>query len=227
MTDTIYYFLKVKGEMINVSTNEITKFSDLNKLMKSELNDLNINYNDTLKNQLEEADEIFGNFGASYNGQVSGYAVSDRFAYMRDRYGSYTYESGKVLSGFSHLLQSNYGGANDCTLVAITEIANWYRSNGKSNIPSSTYDIYADVLSNGEAHGYTTTGGTNPTKIDNIVEDSFSDWGYYSNHTVAVYGYKEYSVADFLQVSDYWTTSSRFIHWQQMWNEIGSVTKIN
>jgi hypothetical protein len=50
--------------------------------------------------------------------------------------------------------------------------------------------------------------------------------GYYSNHSISVFGYKKYDVADFLMVKDNWTTSTRYIHWQQMIDEIGSVTKM-
>ena len=114
----------------------------------------------------------------------------------------------------------------------------------------------------GKKHGYTTSGGTNPTVIDNIIEDSFKKWGYtvsasntyvwsfstftnqidspnsnpvlfniatgyYGDHTITVIGYAEYDVADFLMVKDNWSTSTRYVHWQQMWNEIGSVTTVN
>lgn len=198
--------------------------------------------------------------GKEYSGQLEGYALSDHIAYMADRYSSYTYKRGYSLTGFTGLDMSKFGGDNDCTLVSITAIANWYRSI-YPNIPSSTSDIYKDVLEIGKKHGYTTSGGTDPTKIDNIVEDVFKKWGYtvnatntylwsfstftdqinepnynpllfniatgyYASHTVTVIGYRDFDVADFLMVKDNWSTSTRYIHWQQMWNEFGSVTII-
>ncbi|MFD1956653.1 hypothetical protein ACFSL6_21330 [Paenibacillus thailandensis] len=125
------------------------------------------------------------------------------------------------------------------------------------DIPNTASSIYADVLVEAKNHGYTTSSGTPPTNIDNIIEDSFSGWGYggnatneyvwgfstfvneidnerpllynlgtcyYKNHTVSVFGYKEYDVAKFLMVKDNWSTSTRYIHYQQMINEFGSVT---
>lgn len=198
--------------------------------------------------------------GQEYSGQLEGYAISDHITYMADRYGNYSYESGKSLSGFVGLNMNNYGGNNDCSLVSITAVANWYRSI-YPNIPSSISDIYNDVLEVGKKHGYTTTVGTDPTKIDDIIEDSFKKWGYtidatnsyillfntfkeqinepnanpllfniatgyYASHTVTVIGYRDYDVADFLMVKDNWSTSTRYIHWQQMWNEFGSITII-
>lgn len=199
--------------------------------------------------------------GNNYSGQLNGYVISDRFTYMKDRYGSYSYEGGSSLSGFTGLDMDDYGGSNDCSLVSITAVAKYYRST-YPNIPSSTSDIYDDVLAVGKEHGYTTSGGTNPTVIDNIIEDSFKKWGYtvsasntyvwsfstftnqidspnsnpvlfniatgyYADHTITVIGYVEYDVADFLMVKDNWSTSTRYVHWQQMWNEIGSVTTVN
>ncbi|MBN4051079.1 hypothetical protein JYU01_02155, partial [bacterium AH-315-L21] len=147
-----------------------------------------------------------------------------------------------------------------CSLVSITTMANWYYKQGLTKIPSTPSDIYDDVLAIAESDGYTPSGGTNPTKIDNIIEDTFSEWGYsvnasniyvwsfstftseidanrplmynlttgyYAYHSISVYGYKEYDVADFLMVKDNWSTATRFIHWAQMINEIGSVTKMN
>ena len=88
----------------------------------SEARSLNIK----LKEIIAESHTKSGN----YNGQLSGYVISDRFAYMNDRYGSYTYENSGSLSGFVGLNMANFGGSNDndCSLVSITAVANWYRS---------------------------------------------------------------------------------------------------
>ena len=211
--------------------------------------------NKVLKNIITES-----HMGKEYDGQLEGYAISNHITYMADRYTDYEYERGYELIGFVGLDMSKFGGDNDCTLVSITAVANWYRST-YPNIPDSTSEIYNDVLEIGKKHGYTTSGGTDPTKIDNIVEDVFKKWGYtidasntyawsfntfveqinqpnynpllfniatgyYASHTVTVIGYRDYNVADFLLVKDNWSTSTRYIHYQQMWNELGSVTII-
>ncbi|MEQ6391350.1 hypothetical protein RZN22_18950 [Bacillaceae bacterium S4-13-58] len=247
------YYVEVDGKYIDMDNKEVNNVDKIkkNKAQSNRNNDV-AQQNRNLKQLIKDS-----YMGGDYSGQLDGYAISDRFAFMNDRWGSYTYQGGKSLSSFTGLDMDNYGGSNDCVVVAISTLANWYDSQGKSSIPNSTYDIYSDVLVNAKAHGYTQSNGTDPTVIDNIIEDSFSDWGYnvnasntyvwsfstftnqidanrpalynigsgyYSAHTVSVFGYKEYDRADFLMVKDNWTTSTRYIHWQAMWNEIGSVT---
>ena len=51
--------------------------------------------------------------------------------------------------------------------------------------------------------------------------------GYYSNHTVAIIGYFDYDVANFLCVKDNWSTSTRYIHWEAMSLDWGCFTIIN
>lgn len=251
------YYFKTQDEYLDM----LCKPVDLSTIKKLQVND-NAEareYNEKLKQIIAESYATTSN----YSGQISGYVISNRITYMNDRYGGYTYEDSGSLSGFVGLNMANYGSSddNDCSLVSITAIANWYRSQ-YTNIPSTTSLIYADVLDIGTTRGYTPSGGTNPTVIDNIIEDAFSRWGYsissnntyvwsfntfknqikspnnnpvlfniatgyYSNHTITVIGYAEYDVADFLMVKDNWSTSTRYIHWQQMWNEIGSVTTIS
>jgi len=243
--------------------NESGYFYDLNEksvvpgqVKKIQRNDEKaVVYNKKLKELIADS-----YMGKEYSGQLEGYAISDHIAYMADRYTNYNYERGYSLNGFKGLDMDNFGGDNDCTLVSITAVANWYRSI-YPNIPNDTSDIYRDVLEIGKKHGYTTKSGTNPTIIDNIVEDVFKKWGYtveasntyiwtfntfveqinqpnynpllfniatgyYASHTVTVIGYRDFDVADFLLVKDNWSTSTRYIHWQQMWNEVGSVTVI-
>lgn len=55
--------------------------------------------------------------------------------------------------------------------------------------------------------------------------------GYYSNHSVTVYGYKEYDGPhwysynkEFFKVHDGWTNDSRYIDWDA-WGTFGSFTK--
>lgn len=51
--------------------------------------------------------------------------------------------------------------------------------------------------------------------------------GYYANHTIAIIGYYDYNVADFLCVKDNWSTSTRYIHWQEMLLDFGCFTIID
>lgn len=117
---------------------------------------------------------------ANYDGQYDGYVISSTTLYLADRYGNYTYKGGKILPNFPGLLQSNFGGKsdNDCTLVSLTAIAKYYNTKGYTKIPSDTSTIYSDILTIAKGYGYTGDSGTFPTKINNIVEDSFSKWGY-------------------------------------------------
>ncbi|SHJ77214.1 hypothetical protein [Paramaledivibacter caminithermalis] len=253
------YYINSEGKYYDMDKKVIKSVSNIKKQSKSKKNLTASKKNKELKELIKNSHKLKANMGGTYDGQKSGYVITDRFAYMKDRYGSYTYQGGKSLSGYDGLDMDNYGGDNDCSLVSITTMANWYQKQGFTKIPSSPSDIYDDVLAEALNNGYTPSGGTNPTKIDNIIEDTFSRWGYsvnasniyvwsfgtftneidanrplmynlatgyYSNHSISVFGYKKYDVADFLMVKDNWTTSTRYIHWQQMIDEIGSVTKM-
>ncbi|MFZ3591075.1 hypothetical protein ACOI1C_17930 [Bacillus sp. DJP31] len=247
------YFVLVDGKHIDMDKKEVKDLTKINKKLQKAKNNVDVEkINRNMKRLIKDS-----YMGGEYNGQLEGYAISDRFAFMSDRWGSYNWQNSDFLSSYTGLDMNNYGSSNDCVVVAITTVANWYDDHGKPNIPNSTYDIYKDVLVKAKTHGYTPSGGTNPTVIDNIIEDSFRTWGYsvnasntyawsystftneinanrpvlfnigsgyYAAHTVSVFGYVEYDVANFLQVKDNWTTATRYIHWGSMWNGIGSVT---
>ncbi|MGZ7443508.1 hypothetical protein [Paenibacillus sp. TH7-28] len=249
----LQYYLESNGKYYDMDEKQIKNREKIKKSKSEfEMSDEIVRKNQELKNIIN------GSYmGKSYEGQIDGYVIDDRYAYMEDRYGDYEYEDGISLSGYVGLDMDDYGGDNDCVLVSITAMANWYEEQGYSDIPSTTSAIYRDVLKKAKDNGYTTADGTPPTKIDNIIEDSFSEWGYdgnasniylwnfktfkneidderpalynlgsgyYENHTISVFGYRIYDVADFLLVKDNWSTSTRYIHFSEMWDEIGSVT---
>lgn len=252
------YFLNSDGKYYDMDGKKVSNKEDIKKQKKSQNNSFNSKRNSEIKKLIQDSYIYY--MGATYDGQISGYVIDDRFDYMIDRYGDYEYEDGNSLSGFPGLDMDNFGDDNDCTLASITAMSYYCYNNGYDDIPSSTSSIYDDVLDIAEAHGYTPENGTNPTVIDNIIEDAFDEWGYdinasnvyiwsfstftneidnnrpvifniatgyYSNHSVSIFGYKEYDVADFLMVKDNWSTSTRYIHFQEIWNDFGSVTKTN
>jgi hypothetical protein len=252
------YFLNSDGKYYDMDRKKIPDKKDIKKHKMSQNGSSNSKRNHEIKKLIQDSYKSY--MGATYDGQISGYVIDDRFDYMIDRYEDYRYEDGNSLSGFPGLDMDDFGDDNDCTLVSITAMSYYCHNNGYDDIPSSTTKIYNDVLDVAEDHGYTPEGGTNPTVIDNIIEDVFDEWGYdinasnvyiwsfstftneidrnrpvifniatgyYSNHSVSIFGYKEYDVADFLMVKDNWSTSTRYIHYQEMYDDFGSVTKTN
>lgn len=245
------YYVEDSGVLYDLDKKEI----NIKPERKERNNDQKIiQHNKELKEIVSET-----YMGSNYAGQLGGYAISNQFQYMADRYGSYTYVSGRNLSSFVGLDMDDYGGDNDCTLVSITAIANYYKSS-YSNIPSSINGIYSDVLNVARNHGYVVNNPIDPFVIDDVAKAVFQLWGYnfavntvyswslntfknqlnapnsnpllfnigsgyYSNHTVCVFGYASYNVADFLLVKDNWSTATRYIHLQQG-PTIGSVTTI-
>ena len=236
-----------------------------NKVEKEEIKKIELPFNTKNKELKKLFKKYFKEANLAYGvlpGQVDDYQISDRLLYLSSRYGSYTYLSGKSLTGFPSLLQKDYGSSsdNDCTLVSITAISKWYYTLGKTGVPASTYTIYSDVLAKATALGYTPSGGSMPNIIDDIVVNSFNKWGYssttasnlvtysfstfkseidnnrpmllnilngpYMLHTVSLFGYMRYDVADFLMVKDNWTTSTMYLHYDLLYADIGTTTKI-
>lgn len=106
---------------------------------------------------------------------------------MKDRYGgTITKSSAKALS-MANFLQADFGDSNNCSLAAITRVLYYYRKNGYTKIDSSYNKIYAKVKKYEKKHGYTTSKGTKPTKIDNIVKDVLKDYGYGKSKCNGIY----------------------------------------
>lgn len=168
------------------SINDKNEFNSEYSKRKNEATQKNIDQNRELKKTLNETGVLNieeWKTGSTYDGQYKdgSYVVVNLTKYLNDKYdGNYTQTGSKLLSPIWNHDQDNFGSKNDCSLVSIAIISEYYKNNSsfsKSKIPAIS-DAYDDILEVGEKHGYTPSGGTNPTKIDNIVEDSFSKWGY-------------------------------------------------
>lgn len=191
-----------------------------------------------------------------YSGQIpagqNGYGgIYDPYAYVNDRYGSgWSLKNSATISGVPNYLQADFEYAENCTLSALTMIFKYHRDySGKTNIPSNQYTLYNRIKTIATTHGYTPSGGTPPTKIDDIINDVWSYYGYsgygwnyylwsystfttqvnnnrpssinilggyYSDHSVALVGYRTYqksgySDKGFLKVHDNWDTATRYI----------------
>jgi hypothetical protein len=120
-----------------------------------------------------------------YAGQISGQSgyggIYDPYAYVNDRYGTgWTLKNSRTISGVPCYLQSNFEpNVANCTLSTLTMIFKYHQAySGKTNIPSNQNTISNTIKDIAITHGYTPTGGTNPTKIDNIINDTWSHYGY-------------------------------------------------
>lgn len=127
--------------------------------------------------------KIFNANMGKYDGQYEedSYVIKYLYDYLNDAYGGdYELDDSNILYGIDALLQDDLeSDANNCTLTALTMIAGYWRDEwGYSNIPDDVDDVYWTIRMNAYNYGYTASGGTWPTIIDNIAIDSFSDWGY-------------------------------------------------
>lgn len=163
--------------------------------------------------------------------------------YVEDTYGPITFCAESRISGYTPLLQDNYGKDNDCTLTCITSIL----SEGQ---PQGTYEkVEAIALK----YGYNGDGsGTNPFAIKTILDKASgtrSKRGYgkgigytwkkiksliaedkpiilslnndgrdcYVNHSVVIAGVKEFdNKYKFLRVYDNWYLTPGYIDYKKL-----------
>ena len=108
-------------------------------------------------------------------------AVIDLKKYVKDNYGDGFTEcaSGTVEPKVQKFLMKDMeGGACNCTLVAIARILAFYRDNeGKDQIPANT-KLYGDIKAIAAIFGYDFEKGTNPVKINNIINYMLTKYGY-------------------------------------------------
>ena len=119
------------------------------------------------------------------DGQITGECgyggIYDTSAYVNDKY-----KNGWVSSNWGtlepnvpkFLMKDLETDANNCVLTAITRIFAYYRDNyGKDSIPDDA-TLYSDIKAIAEGYGYSNETGTFPTKINNIINDTFKKYGY-------------------------------------------------
>ncbi len=191
-TAPLEYYLSKKNEIYEVSKDKKIKTSK--KINKKELKDkFNRNRSDKsenralinkLKKDFKENAENLWLLGANHTGQVEGYAVnSNVYDYVNSRYGKgWSIKSTKtVKSSGSALLMNNFRpGVGCCTITSLTYVFDYHRRNSsKSKIPSNINTLFNDIEAIAVNHGYNKkTGGTNPLKINNIINDTWKKYGY-------------------------------------------------
>ena len=123
-----------------------------------------------------------GNSAGQISGQ-SGYGgIYDTSVYVNDKYGSgWTASSwGTLEPNVPNFLMNDLEyGANNCTLTGITRLFAYQRdNNGYTTIPDNA-TLYGDIKAIAEGYGYSSDGGTSPTKINNIINDVFEKYGIF------------------------------------------------
>ena len=108
-------------------------------------------------------------------------AIVDLKEYIRENYGAgYTEsESGTVEPKIqTFLMKDMEKAACNCSIVAMTRILAFYRDNeGKDQIPGNK-KLYNDIKSIAAIFGYDMEKGTNPVKINNILNYMLTKYGY-------------------------------------------------
>ena len=131
-----------------------------------------------------------------YKGQEKGAygygGIVSPYDYVKDRYGgSISVYQAKTLTMRNYVMSDLEWNANNCSLVAITRVLNYYSLHGYKKIPSNDAQLYNKVKSVGKKYGYTASKGTWPSKINNIVNDVTKHYGYGKSrcHGIYVWGY--------------------------------------
>lgn len=111
-------------------------------------------------------------------------AISNPLTWLSSKYSStatWTNDGyGTLEPGITAFKQNDLEpGANNCSVTAIATVVYYYKHiKGYENIDSSITDIYATVREKAVARGYTASGGTDYWDIDNILTDTFAEYGY-------------------------------------------------
>ncbi len=182
-TDGLEYTVSKNGKFFILEGEEVTKDKIKSKKPKNEKSDKDKNKKN-IKEKVKKHKFKISEWMLGYNGQNTSadnsYAgIYDPYAYVNHRYGSgWSLKSSKTVSGVPKLLQSNYTGRDDCTIVSLTAIFSyWKNQKGYSKIPTTT-TLYNDIKTIAKKYGYADIGGTPPTKINNIINDTWKKYGY-------------------------------------------------
>ncbi len=128
----------------------------------------------------------------NFDGQdsnFSGYGgIEDITKYVSAKYGAWWMESQNAcIPGIPSFKQSELEeNANNCTLASITRIMKYYSNIGYVNIPVDINKIYKKVREIGVKHGYHPKKSGlfrdlfiyTPWEIDNMVRDTWKEFGY-------------------------------------------------
>lgn len=113
-----------------------------------------------------------------------GTSINDPLTWLRSKYSrtaTWTNDGyGTLEPGITAFKQNDLeADANNCSITAIATVVYYYKHiKGYDNIDSSITDIYATVRAKAVARGYTASKGTDYWDIDNILTDTFAEYGY-------------------------------------------------
>ena len=136
-----------------------------------------VNYNVELirENPIEITPFVTGSQGTSIYNPLTWLSsqYSSTATWTNDGYGT-------LEPGITAFRQSDLEtDANNCSITAIATVVYYYRHiKGYEDIDDSITDIYETVREKAVARGYSAEDGTDYWDIDNILTDTFSEYGY-------------------------------------------------
>lgn len=207
--DKIYYF--ANGEVYYRKSDEI--YDNHNQLLSTEKFNgmksyligcrLNITYeqlksineeNELIIRQMGTKDKAFvlsKHYDGTDEGAYGGQGISNVIKYLKDRYNckSPKLVAENILSSMNKQTMKEISGknANNCSLVAISKVIYYWRTNRKTKIPNDIKTIYKDVEKIAKKNGYTDKGGTDFWKISAIMEETLDKYGYKNSDCDGVY----------------------------------------
>lgn len=108
--------------------------------------------------------------------------IKDVKKYLKSRYGGTPESLGRskyLIMSTSTMSGISGKSVNNCSVVAITRVLNYYRSQkGKTRIDSNISTIYGEVEKIAVKYGYTDSDGLGATKINNVTSDALKHYGY-------------------------------------------------
>lgn len=123
--------------------------------------------------------------------------------YLNARYGgTWTLTTSKLLTmpSFTMTQIKTQAGktsdSNHCVPTAVARAFVHARYKGYSKISSNNASVYLTARSSAAKHGWTTSGGTNPVNIDNIIEYMGDAYGYPNTDSKGVYLFSYDTVTD-------------------------------
>ncbi len=104
-------------------------------------------------------------------------AITSPVIYLRNNVAKktdkYTVIKSCVFANVLHSLCSNWNDKNNCTITALYNLTQFYKSIGYSKIPSNGTARYRNIRVQAVNLGYTSKNGLSVRKIDNLVENTW------------------------------------------------------
>lgn len=192
-----------------ISANEFLELKSKAYSQYLKITDQELNENDLRRKQIvsqiiylfsPEAEKYLGGDksykGETYEGQDgAGYGgIIDCEAYLEDRYGcSIITRSGFLISSCKPYTLSMLSETDDnnCTIGAITRLLCFHVRSNQLFLEQDEMQMYPKVKDVAINYGYTTEHGTNPLKINNIIQDTAAKYGRdIRSHGKYIWSYK-------------------------------------